>query len=126
MTNFKDGFSIIGESSRLGSIQEMQSMLNRTALRAVSRVWMFVALSLVGPIGQMVPRAAAQTLYGSLVGNITDPNGAAVPGAKVRVVNSDTGFVREATTDERGAFLFSDLQAGRYEVTVSSGSFASF
>jgi hypothetical protein len=85
-----------------------------------------VALLVLATFGSMIPSGVAQTLYGSLVGNITDPSGAAVPGAKVRVVNSGTGFVREASTDERGAYLFSDLQPGRYEVTVSSGAFATF
>ncbi len=32
-----------------------------------------------------------QVLYGSLVGNITDPSNAAVPGATVRLVNEQTG-----------------------------------
>ena len=44
----------------------------------------------------------AQTLYGSLIGNITDPSGAAVPGVKVSVVNTGTGLSRETASNERG------------------------
>ena len=101
-------------------------MFNQAALSGVWRKCGFVALLVLVALGPMTPSGVAQTLYGSLVGNITDPSGAGCPGAKVRVVNSGTGFVREAPTDERGAYLFSDLQPGRYEVTVSSGAFAPF
>src|SRR6185369_6994389 len=73
-----------------------------------------------------IDSANAQTLYGSMVGNVTDPSGAAVPGATVSATNPATGFVRETTTDERGAYLFTDLQPGTYEVRVSSPAFASF
>src|SRR5688572_9769005 len=37
----------------------------------------------------------AQTLYGTLVGNITDPSGLPVGGATVRAVHSGTGLARE-------------------------------
>ncbi|HEX7295934.1 MAG TPA: carboxypeptidase-like regulatory domain-containing protein, partial [Pyrinomonadaceae bacterium] len=72
----------------------------------------------------LVPAAAwAQVLYGSLVGNVTDPNGAAVTGAKVDLANVATGDVTTAITDERGSYSFSDLQAGVYKVTISRTSF---
>jgi len=70
--------------------------------------------------------AYAQTLYGSLVGNVTDPSGASVPGAKVVIVNSETAFTREATADDRGAYLFSELPPGPYDVKVSATAFAGF
>ena len=44
----------------------------------------------------------AQTLYGTLVGNITDPSGLPVANASVRAVNSGTGLERETKTNERG------------------------
>ena len=69
---------------------------------------------------------SAQTLYGTLVGNVTDPSGAAVPAAKVVAQNSGTGFTREATTDERGAYTFSDLQPGAYTLRVTAPAFAAF
>jgi hypothetical protein len=68
----------------------------------------------------------AQTLYGTLVGNITDPGGLAVVGATVRVEHSGTGLARETRTNERGGFLFSDLQPGSYNVTVRADAFAPF
>jgi hypothetical protein len=70
--------------------------------------------------------ARAQTLYGSLVGNVTDPSGLALPGAKVTATHTGTGLVRETTTNDRGAFRFADLQPGPYDLTIVAGSFASF
>src|ERR1039457_3398614 len=65
----------------------------------------------------------AQVLYGSLTGNVTDPGSAAVPGAKVTALNIDTGLSREATTDDRGAFQFANVQSGPYKVSVTAPSF---
>src|SRR5437867_3364426 len=65
----------------------------------------------------------AQVLYGSLTGNVTDASGGAVPGAKVEALNAGTGIVKHAITDDRGSYLFSDLQTGAYTVTVSAPSF---
>ena len=66
----------------------------------------------------------AQTLYGTLVGNITDPSGLPVVGATVRAEHSGTGLARETKTNERGGFLFSDLQSGSYTMTVRADAFA--
>ena len=49
--------------------------------------------------------AEAQILYGSLVGGVTDAQGSAVPGARVEIVNTDTNFTRETTTDSQGALF---------------------
>ena len=65
----------------------------------------------------------AQVLYGTLTGNVTDASGAAVPDAKVEALNVATGVVRNVSTDDRGVYLFNDLQTGTYKVTVSAPSF---
>jgi len=82
-------------------------------------LWVLLLLLLAA-----APRSAnGQVLYGSLTGNVTDASGAAVPNAKVEASNTGTGIVKSATTDERGAYLFSDLQPGSYKVTISAPSF---
>ncbi len=67
--------------------------------------------------------ARAQVLYGSLTGNVTDPSGAAVPNAKIEALNVETGIARSGATDERGVYLFTNLQAGTYKVTAAAASF---
>src|SRR5438132_373574 len=72
------------------------------------------------------PAAKAQTLYGTLVGNVTDPSNAPIAGTKVVAVNAATGFSRAAVTDDRGSYLFSDLQPGAYRLNVAASGFAAF
>ena len=68
---------------------------------------------------------SAQVLYGSLTGNVTDPTEAAIAGAKVLAKNSNTGVERQVVTDDRGAYVFNDLQTGVYTVTISAPAFSS-
>ena len=53
----------------------------------------------------LVP-ASAQTLYGTLVGNVTDESGLAVPGATVKITQTETNQTREAVTGENGGYNF--------------------
>src|SRR6476646_4934950 len=41
----------------------------------------------------------AQGLYGSLVGNITDPSNAGIPGARVKITHVETNLVRETLSN---------------------------
>jgi len=62
-----------------------------------------LALALAAPVfGQ---QAATATIEGI----VTDPNKAAVPGAKVTVKNRDTGLTREITTDDSGIYRIAAL-----------------
>jgi len=67
----------------------------------------------------------AQVLYGTLTGNVTDSSGAAIPGAKVEALNTQTGVMNNATTDNAGIYRFNTLQPGTYKVTISMPKFAS-
>lgn len=67
--------------------------------------------------------AAAQILYGSITGNVSDQTGAALPGVSVEAANTGTGVVKTMTTDDRGAYSFVDLQPGVYTVTIKAAGF---
>jgi hypothetical protein len=69
------------------------------------------------------PPAAAQVLYGSLTGNVTDPSGAALPGAGVEALNVATGVAREDTAGSAGVYRFPELLPGIYKVTISAPGF---
>ena len=71
-------------------------------------------------------QAPAQVLYGSLTGNVFDKTGAAVPNAKVTVLNTATGVAGTAATDDHGLYAFNNLQTGTYRVTISTPAFAPF
>ncbi|HET6900471.1 MAG TPA: carboxypeptidase-like regulatory domain-containing protein, partial [Vicinamibacteria bacterium] len=56
------------------------------------------------------PPASAQTLYGGIVGTVTDQSGAPVPGATVTATNMGTGHKVDALSDTDGNYAFRNLQ----------------
>lgn len=68
--------------------------------------------------------AGAQESRGSLNGTVTDPNGAALPGATVEIRNVETNVANTVTTNDEGAYSFPLLNPGRYTLTVSAQGFA--
>jgi hypothetical protein len=68
--------------------------------------------------------ADAQVLYGTLVGNVTDASGAAVPGATVIATNIETGVQKTTTTDGSGAYRLDNMGAGTYKVSIAANTFA--
>ena len=57
-------------------------------------------------------------------GVVTDPNGAVVPNAAVKVKNVNTGLLRALKSNEQGEYRAPLLDPGVYEVSVTSPSFA--
>jgi hypothetical protein len=70
------------------------------------------------------PPLKAQVLYGGMVGNVTDPQGAVLPGVTVSITNVGTGLKLETVTDDVGNYVFRNLLPGTYEMTVSLTGFA--
>jgi len=62
-------------------------------------------------------------LYGGLVGNVTDPQGAVLPGVTVSLTNVGTGLKLEAVTDDTGNYVFRNLLPGTYELTLTLQGF---
>jgi hypothetical protein len=65
----------------------------------------------------------AQGTTGRISGTVTDPNGAVVQGATVRVVNQATNAEQQTTTGDDGEFAFQLLPAGNYNVEVTASGF---
>jgi hypothetical protein len=72
------------------------------------------------------PAADAQVLYGSIVGNVTDSSGAAMPGATVTIEQTETKLKRELITDTAGAYHFTAVPTGTYTITVTMNGFRAF
>jgi len=68
---------------------------------------------------------SAQTT-GSVVGKVTDPSGAVVPGVAIKATNQSTSFSREAISDTSGEYLISLLPVGRYTITAQKQGFEPF
>lgn len=65
----------------------------------------------------------AQTVTGSIKGNVTDTSNAIVPGVSIEIVNVETGLKRDVETNADGAFQATFLPLGKYKVTASKNGF---
>lgn len=65
----------------------------------------------------------AQQFPGRITGTVKDAQGAAVPGATVKLTNPSTGIERTASSDENGDFNFPELSLGTYTLTVTKDGF---
>jgi hypothetical protein len=61
---------------------------------------------------------SAQSFRGSIRGQVVDPNGNVIAGAKVSAKNSGTAQVRETATAEDGSYVLAELPAGEYVVVA--------
>jgi hypothetical protein len=68
--------------------------------------------------------AAAQVSGGSITGTVTDPSGAVVRGATVRIVNRGTGITQTYTTSSAGLFTEPNIDPGNYDVICEAQGFA--
>src|SRR6266567_1623543 len=71
----------------------------------------------------LVSPAQAQLLQGSITGNVTDANQAAVVAAGIVATDQQTNFTRDALTNSSGVYNFPTLPPGTYTVTVTATSF---
>jgi hypothetical protein len=69
--------------------------------------------------------SVAQTFRGGISGIVTDPSGAAVPGAIVKGTESATGLTRATLTSGAGEFSFQDLPLGLWQVNIVHPGFES-
>jgi hypothetical protein len=67
----------------------------------------------------------AQGERATLNGTVTDPSGAAVPNAKVKILNKDTGVETDVTATETGVYRAPYLPPGTYRITASAPGFKS-
>jgi hypothetical protein len=76
-------------------------------------------------VGALILDASAQqSATATLSGAVKDSNGALVTGAQVTVTQKGTGIRREATSNDDGFFVITNLAAGIYELKVRAKGFA--
>jgi Carboxypeptidase regulatory-like domain/TonB-dependent Receptor Plug Domain len=86
--------------------------------RCVMRLIVFVVL-----VGAIPAQSWAQNAAGRIIGNVTDPTGASVPGAAVTVTNLATQASQRVVTDESGHYQVPLLPIGNYSVTIEKEGF---
>ncbi len=87
-----------------------------------NRKFSFVCVVVLAMV--LVPRSAtAQSVYWTILGTVTDPTGAVVPGVKVSVTNVGTGVIRTFRTNEVGIYIGNSLIPGVYKVEAEAPGF---
>lgn len=89
-------------------------MFSRTALLTICLLILVAAL------------APGQEFRALISGVVTDPSGAAIPGAKVTATNMATNVRSTTNTGENGTYALPQLPTGRYELTVEATGFRPF
>lgn len=74
----------------------------------------------------LVTPLAAQSTYGSLLGTVMDPTGAAVAGAQITTTEVNTGIQKTAVSDSHGDYQVFNLLPGNYQVAVVATNFERF
>ncbi len=69
--------------------------------------------------------AFAQQTTGTILGRVTDDQGAAIPGATVTATSPTTGFNRSAVSDAEGMYRLQALNVGEYNLLVELPGFSS-
>lgn len=64
-----------------------------------------------------------QSQAGTLLGNVADQNGAAVPAANVRLINRRSGYRAETAAGHDGSFTLHNLPFADYELSVAADGF---
>lgn len=67
--------------------------------------------------------ASAQTTTGTLLGNVKDPSGSVIPGAKIQVTDENTNIQVTVLTNAAGDYVAADLRASNYSVRAEAPRF---
>src|SRR5712692_681007 len=76
----------------------------------------FFTWSAISALGQAVNTAQIQ-------GRVTDPSGAAVPGAQITATQTATGMARTTPSSQDGAYFLPSLPVGAYQLEVKAQGF---
>jgi hypothetical protein len=59
----------------------------------------------------------------SIVGTVTDPSGAAVPGVRITVTNTETGLTHTVISNDSGQYAIPELKIGHYDAKAEAAGF---
>src|SRR6266853_1288182 len=94
-------------------------MVNHTCRRTL-----FISFALAASYWCVNPASLhAQTVSGTILGQVQDQQGAAIGKAEVSARNLETGAVRKTISEDNGEYRITSVPAGSYELTVSIAGF---
>src|SRR5262245_3665447 len=108
----EEGAACVGFSETCGSKEKFMGRIGKF-LRIGLSVLVCIYVPVVG---------GAQSATG-IIGNVTDPQGAIVPGVSITLTNKATAAARTAITNEVGAFSIPQLAPGKYSLKAELSGF---
>ena len=119
--------SAVGVASMASSSLSAAAQGNSAPRRLTRAAWdlcKILCCALTMHLMVCAPLAFGQgSTSGELHGTVRDPSGALIPSATVKAKDIATGIEKTATSAADGAFVLLNLQAGAYQVTVTSVGF---
>lgn len=82
-----------------------------------------VVIFLLALVAATVLPVSAQTDRASLRGTITDPNGAIISGATIKLTNAETNETRTAVSGGEGEYTLASLSPGSYRLEINAAGF---
>jgi hypothetical protein len=82
-----------------------------------------ITLGFLLALASFAPVALAQNYRGAVRGRVTDPNGASIAGAQVKLIEEGTNEIRIVKADKSGDFTISLLRPGSYRLEVEAEGF---
>lgn len=86
----------------------------------IVQIW---AVALIVVLSLFTAVSRAQDATGRIVGNVSDPSGSPIEGAKVTIENLATHISKDAVTNAEGFFQVQQLPIGDYRVTIDMAGF---
>src|SRR5579863_2151196 len=65
----------------------------------------------------------SQDFRGIIEGQVTDPSGAAIPGATIKITNTLTGENKDVKSNNQGYYTLPYLNPGNYTIEVTAAGF---
>jgi len=108
--------------ARLWNGKEDETLTNNDGRRMRFLHPLVLALAWVACAAQLY----GQATYGSIMGTVTDAQGAVIPGATVTAVSEERGTEASAQTNASGNYSITQLLAGTYRVEIEASGFQRF
>jgi hypothetical protein len=96
-----------------------------TSTRTLRSVYCFLILAFAFLVSAVAVRGQVGN-SGSIEGVVKDPSGSAVAGASIEISNPVSGFRRELTTSDDGAFRITNVPFNSYHMVITAPGFASY
>ena len=82
-----------------------------------------LVLCIAVTVASGVMLAPAQTIFGTILGSVTDPSGAVMPNVAITITNQGENTSREVHSDAQGNYQAENMKAGLYTVSAKATGF---